>query len=280
MLEGTNVRLRAVAPTLDNPITRPVARRISDDRVEFNDVDFFDLDGDPFNVIPAKLDIVGSRVKYEVLTTGFFTDVDDETGFNGYGLTFAALTGNDRMALRDARLVGNSIGLDPGNVFVDRDTLFINVDGLPFELGDGAQIALGFHLTGTAGVNRIKGGGGRDLLDGRGGADVLRGGAGADRFVLSSENDSRRGARDTILDFGRGNDRIDLSDIDADTTAPGNQDFEFVGGSAFSGSAAELRARRNAGDTLVYGDTDGDGRAEIALRLVDFRGFDEGDFIA
>lgn len=53
----------------------------------------------------------------------------------------------------------------------------------------------------------LNGRGGDDVLAGGGGSDRLRGGSGADHFLLSIHDASDA---DTILDFGRGNDRIAL----------------------------------------------------------------------
>jgi len=77
-------------------------------------------------------------------------------------------------------------------------------------------------LSGGFGMNRIDGGAGDDILRG-GGADVLTGGAGADTFVLDLY-DSRMSDQLLITDFASG-DRIDLSGIDANTAAPGDQAF-------------------------------------------------------
>jgi hypothetical protein len=47
----------------------------------------------------------------------------------------------------------------------------------------------------------------------------------------------------------------------------GDQAFTFIGDSAFSGVAGELRYGQAAGSTYVYGDTDGDGVADVVLAL-------------
>ena len=60
-------------------------------------------------------------------------------------------------------------------------------------------------LQAGAGGVLLDGGAGNDILMDGAGADALRGGAGADLFVLSPD-----GVGDTILDFQRGVDRIDL----------------------------------------------------------------------
>lgn len=61
-------------------------------------------------------------------------------------------------------------------------------------------------ITGTAANDRLVGSAGDDQLIGGGGADKLTGGAGDDVFTYTAISD----ARDTILDFMPGADRIDL----------------------------------------------------------------------
>ncbi|MGI9507265.1 MAG: calcium-binding protein, partial [Geminicoccaceae bacterium] len=61
-------------------------------------------------------------------------------------------------------------------------------------------------IEGGGGNDRLSGGRGDDLLDGGTGDDVLRGGKGDDTFVFI-----RDGGHDTVRDFGRGDDQIDVS---------------------------------------------------------------------
>ena len=61
-------------------------------------------------------------------------------------------------------------------------------------------------LSGGAGPDQINGGNGNDLLSDGAGADDMRGGGGADTFILNPDD-----ARDRILDFQAGSDRIDVS---------------------------------------------------------------------
>jgi Ca2+-binding RTX toxin-like protein len=274
MFEGTSVKLQIFTPSLDDPSSRPVTAKVRDPGAEFNDVSFYDLDGDPYFVVAAKFDVSGYTLKYRIVETfgGYFVNVDDETGFNGYALTFASLKSNDRIALRDARLSRNELDVDPSDVFVDRDTLFIDVDGLRYDSGNRLQIELGFRFTGTRGDNRLVGGDGRDALVGGVGADLLRGKGGADRFVVEKARDSTPGAsgRDTILDFA-GNDRIDLSDL------PGR--LRFLGDDRFDGDPKALRAVARKDSTLVQADLDGDRRADLAILLDDGVTLHRDDFI-
>ncbi|MFG1379946.1 type I secretion C-terminal target domain-containing protein, partial [Xanthobacter autotrophicus] len=73
---------------------------------------------------------------------------------------------------------------------------------------------------------------------------------------------------DTITDFSAAQgDRIDLSQIDANTTVGGNQDFTFLGTAAFTGHAGELRETAVAGGYLVSGDLNGDGVSDFQLMV-------------
>lgn len=136
------------------------------------------------------------------------------------------------------------------------------------------------RLSGSAGNDKIYGGAGADELYGGAGADELYGGTGADTFVFKSYSDSVTTARDMIYDFSKSQrDKIDLSTIDASTTASGNQAFTFIGEKGFSNKAGELRYVNSGGDTFLYGDVNGDGKSDLAVRLDNTIEFVKGDFI-
>ncbi len=125
-------------------------------------------------------------------------------------------------------------------------------------------------LYGSNGNDRLYGGTGNDKLYGGLGADDLYGGTGNDIFYFTTAKDSTVSAagRDTIFDFEIG-DKIHLVGIDADTTHAGNQKFDFIGTSAFSGDAGELRYKKMASDTVIYGDLNGDKKADFSIHLDD-----------
>lgn len=125
--------------------------------------------------------------------------------------------------------------------------------------------------------DRLVGNGGADELIGLSGADDLAGGAGADTFVYRSVDESTEARRDVIRDFGNGADLIDLERIDADAGRRGNQAFDFVGDDGFTGTAGELRIGGRG--SLLLGDTDGDGAADLAIRLAGAPSVDEADFL-
>lgn len=155
-------------------------------------------------------------------------------------------------------------------------------------------------LTGANGDDNISGLAGNDIIDGKDGADAIyggagfdtmTGGAGADLFVFTNIADiskiTKTGAsQDLIADFTPGEDKIDLSAIDASTKLSGNNAFEWIGTASFTTSkSGELRYQQydNAGTandyTMVYGDTDTDTGAEFQLLLVGLRDLTASDFI-
>lgn len=132
-------------------------------------------------------------------------------------------------------------------------------------------------LIGAGGRDTLRGGAGDDRLSGGAGADQLHGGAGADVFVFRNRAEAGIGpTRDTIQDFRRGADRIDLGGMDADPGVPGNQDLDFTGRTP---SAHAVWYAQDGRNLVVRGDVDGDGRADFALLLRNLDQLSEGDFI-
>jgi serralysin len=132
-------------------------------------------------------------------------------------------------------------------------------------------------LKGLAGDDAIAGRGGNDVLVGGLGHDLLQGDSGADRFDFNFRAESAVGAnRDVILDFNHNQgDRIDVRDIDANTSQAGNQAFTFIGDSNFSSSAGQLRFK----DGIVSGDINGDGRADFQIEVQGVAALVASDFV-
>ncbi|MGL4960572.1 MAG: calcium-binding protein [Inquilinus sp.] len=138
------------------------------------------------------------------------------------------------------------------------------------------------QLYGNAGANVLQGWNGNDLLVGRAGQDTLTGGAGADRFQFTAVGDSVVGTNaDRITDFSRAQgDKIDLSGIDANTGAAGNQAFSFIGSSLFGHHAGELRAAvTSPGVTTIAGDVNGDGVSDFHITLTGNLSLVAADFV-
>lgn len=112
--------------------------------------------------------------------------------------------------------------------------------------------ALANTLAGGGGADTLSGGDGADMLVGGGQADILYGGKGADHFIFAGLTDSIVTGFDTIKDFEKGIDLIDLSLMDAVMNGADDA-FRFIGTNAFSGSGAEVRYTRDAvkGTTVI-----------------------------
>jgi serralysin len=137
---------------------------------------------------------------------------------------------------------------------------------------------------GWGGNDVLVGGAGNDVLVGGLGRDKLTGGADSDRFDFDSILESRAGANhDKITDFKHGTsvtgDHIDLSDIDANTKAVGDQDFKFIGSQAFHHQRGELHTVRAGANLLVQGDVNGDGKADFEILLSGIHHLVKADFI-
>ena len=107
-------------------------------------------------------------------------------------------------------------------------------------------------LAGGDGADTLSGGAGDDVLIGDAQGDVLDGGLGADTFVYTSKTDSPMGGVDTIRMFDKGQDKIDLSALDA-VLGGADDAFGFIGSQAFGAGGACVRYQRNdaGGTTLI-----------------------------
>ncbi len=183
-------------------------------------------------------------------------------------------------------LVKSSVSFSLGQ-FVEKLTL----TGTAAIKGTGNNLAN--TLIGNAAANTLKGLIGNDILLGLAGNDILFGGLGKDKltggpgndlfdFNTPGESGLLTGNRDTITDFTRGQDQIDLAGIDANTAAAGNQAFGSVTtGGPFSGNFA------SPGDLyfdtvngILYGNTDSDGAAEFSIVLTGITDLVMSDLIA
>ena len=134
-------------------------------------------------------------------------------------------------------------------------------------------------ISGGDGNDVLRGDAGADRLLGQMGRDIMTGGAGNDRYIFFDIAETGiNGRRDIITDFNSRGDRIEIQRIDADTTRGGNQTFEFIRTRDFSDTAGELRVDRSTANTIIQGDTNGDGRADFEIQLNGMVGLDEADF--
>lgn len=134
-------------------------------------------------------------------------------------------------------------------------------------------------LAGSIDADNLSGGAGKDTLIGGLGQDTMTGGSGADifRFTSIAEMGSSSAACDTITDFKRGEDKIDLSRIDADGSTGTDDAFGsliLVVSGSFT-RAGQLRFAQG----VLYGNTDADADAEFAISLTGVSTLSLGDFI-
>jgi Ca2+-binding RTX toxin-like protein len=107
-----------------------------------------------------------------------------------------------------------------------------------------------------------------NLIGAAAGADALSGVGGVDHFVFDWSTVSRTGTgRDVITDFTQGEDVLDLSRIDGSLATAAGDAFDWIGISAFSGAAGQLRASTYSYGTVVQGDTNGDKVADFEILL-------------
>ena len=164
-----------------------------------------------------------------------------DTGNNILKSTINALAGDDTVNAGDRDTVYG--GADSDHLYggAGGDTLYGQA-GNDFLYGEGNNDQLyggsgddfldggdntDTQLHGGSGNDTIFGGVNGDTIIGGYGADLLTGGADNDVFVYQSTLDTN----DTITDFrgvGAGNDQLNLSAIDANSTAGGNQDFVWL----------------------------------------------------
>jgi serralysin len=135
-------------------------------------------------------------------------------------------------------------------------------------------------LDGGAGTDTIFGNGGDDFLIGGAGKDTMVGGSGNDTFVFhNGDFGATSSTADRITDFTSGQDKIDLSGVDANSLVGGDQAFSFVGTNAFSHTAGELRYEHIGSNTYVEGDMNGDGVADFMVRFDGSHSFVQSDFL-
>jgi Ca2+-binding RTX toxin-like protein len=143
-------------------------------------------------------------------------------------------------------------------------------------------------LLGTVGANEISGSLGDDVLNGRGGDDTIVGGSGADTLIGGLGKDDIRiisgvpdGVRDIvryeslkdsgttadtgdgIFYFTKGQDRIDLSKLDANLGLKGNQAFKVVKG--LTKAFGEVKLVKSGADTIVQVDGDKDKAVDMTI---------------
>ncbi len=201
---------------------------------------------------------------------------DDYAG-GGNGMdTIHGGTGNDKLfGQNDADYITGGDGDDQVDGGAGNDNLHGNGGADLMSGGDGNDL-----LQGGDGNDDIRGGAGDDVIYGGLGRDKLYGDAGRDSFRYQSLSESNAvSGRDFLYGFEQGQDKIDLSWIDANSTVAGNQAFAFTGPGAFFQSAGDLWVSTNLLGTNVNMDVNGDGMADMSLTVVGVWTMTANDFV-
>ena len=132
---------------------------------------------------------------------------------------------------------------------------------------------------GSSAADTFKGDTNADWFQGGLGRDVFTGGGGRDLYDFNAVADSKSGSatRDVITDFTPLIDKLDLSGIDADPTAAGNQAFRWIGSGTLDGPG-ELGFVIAGGNTIVQASTDADAAAEFQIQLTGIKALSAVDF--
>lgn len=134
-------------------------------------------------------------------------------------------------------------------------------------------------IVGHGGGDNLVGGGGADTICGSWGKDTLIGGVGSDVFDFNtlSEIGNTSSTWDVIMDFSRGQDKIDLSTLDANTATTTNEAFNgtLIASTASFTTAGQLKFVSG----VLYGNTDADSTAEFTIQLNGITALSASDFI-
>ena len=118
-------------------------------------------------------------------------------------------------------------------------------------------------LSGLAGNDTLDSGSGNDNLIGGTGSDSLVGGLGNDVFDFNALSELGLGATRDVISGWNAGDQIDLTTIDWNTTLSGDQAFNFIGASAFTATAGQVRY---SGGVLQF-NTDTDTAVEYEILI-------------
>ena len=129
-------------------------------------------------------------------------------------------------------------------------------------------------LQGGDGNDDLFGGADDDLIQGDAGSDDLTGGAGADAFYFRVATDSTLAASDTILDFQRGTDLIDISNV---TT--GTADFNGTDGFFEGADEAQVTYSRSGNNVIVRVDRNGGGTEDMRFLVLGVTELSAADFM-
>lgn len=217
------------------------------------------------------IDNAGDQIFEDTAASGGVDTVQSSVisvAFANYGLNTSGL---ENIVLTGSKAL-NGTGNDFANAISGNGAAntLIGMAGNDTLVGNGGND----YLDGQTGRDVVRGGAGNDTLLGGPDADTLIGGAGRDVFKFGALIGSVPGAMDQIQSGDGGaafdgagaatGDKVDVSVMDADTTATGNQTFVFGGT-----GKGHLSVVDSGSDTIVRGNMDNDATFEFQVVIHD-----------
>ena len=181
----------------------------------------------------------------------------------------------------DSLFENGDIHSTPENESEGFDTVLTSVS---FDVGLYSEIEV-LQATGTATValtgsldnNRIIGNDGINVIDGSYGKDTMTGGGAGDAFLWKSVDEIGlfNFDPDIVTDFNTAEDVLHFTNIDANETVAGNQDFTFIGTAAFT-APGQINWVTNGTDTFIQLNTNADLTVDGIIQL---NGVQSGDAV-
>ena len=194
------------------------------------------------------------------------------------------LNGNDGSDVLEGGLGNDQLnggtGFDIAS-FAGSTTVMVDLSTNPGTAKRGSETDQLTSIEGAIGSDKtdtFKGSSGDNEFLGGLGKDTATGGGGRDLYAFRSIKESPTGSgRDVIRDFVPGQDVIDVSTIDANSTVLGQQTFRWVGTAVPTG-AAQLGYYVTGSNTIVRASTDADADAELEVQLNGSKTLTPADF--
>ena len=255
-----------------------------------NDTYVVDVAGDQVTeAVGAGTDTVQSGITYALGINLENLTLTGTSAINATGNALAnVLTGNSAANILTGGLGNDTYVVGVGDTVTEAAAAGTDTVSSALTYALGANLE-NLTLTGTSAINGtgnalanvLTGNSAANILFGDVGADNLTGGAGNDIFDFNAIGESGigSGARDIITDFVT-SDRIDLTGIDANAIAVGNNAFSFIGTAAFS-AAGQLRYSFDGvtGQTVIEGNVNANLAADFQIALVGNHTLAAGGFL-
>jgi len=148
--------------------------------------------------------------------------------------------------------------------------------GVSYSLAAGSEVevlyadpatAAAINLTGNDFDNFLTGNDGINVIVGGLGIDTLRGNGGGDAFVWSSVGEVGLASPDVVADYSIAQgDVLHFTNIDADETVAGDQNFTFISTAGFT-APGQVSWVTNGIDTFLQLNTNADMAADATIQL-------------